>query len=326
MGDDHASGDLVTAGAAHRTGHRTRDRPRRLALALPRAGLRALDFRRRRRHLAEIRRSARPRTPDLDRPAFAAAATGPSTSPGRTRSTSAARESGAPRSFPEPPRRSPARRRSSTPPSPARFMSPPTAARPGATLPCPDFRDRPPPSPPAPDHPEIAYVSYSGLRAPVRSTWGVAKTTDAGRHWEPVYDNVRDAWLTDRFGAGWAGNPIGLGVAPHDANLVYATDSGRVLRTTDGGKTLEPDLLLSHAGRQLDHQRDRRHHLLRRPLRPLRSAPHVHQLHRYRPVGQRYGGRQLVQRHAHRRAAPMGEHHLLDGVRSRGARPHVGRR
>jgi photosystem II stability/assembly factor-like uncharacterized protein len=87
------------------------------------------------------------------------------------------------------------------------------------------------------DHPEIAYVSYSGLRAPVRSTWGVAKTTDAGRHWEAVYNTVRDAWLTGRFGAGWAGNPYGLGVAPHDAGLVYATDSGRVLRTSDGGKS-----------------------------------------------------------------------------------------
>jgi photosystem II stability/assembly factor-like uncharacterized protein len=88
-----------------------------------------------------------------------------------------------------------------------------------------------------PAHPEIAYVSYSGLRAPLHSTWGVAKTTDAGHHWEPVYHNVHDAWLTARFGAGWAGNPIGLGVAPQDAGLVYATDSGRVLRTTDGGKT-----------------------------------------------------------------------------------------
>jgi photosystem II stability/assembly factor-like uncharacterized protein len=87
-----------------------------------------------------------------------------------------------------------------------------------------------------PDQPEIAYVSYSGLRAPVRTTWGVAKTTDSGRRWVPVYDRVNDAWLTDRFGAGWAGNPIGLAVAPHDPTFVYATDSGRVLRTTDGGK------------------------------------------------------------------------------------------
>jgi photosystem II stability/assembly factor-like uncharacterized protein len=93
----------------------------------------------------------------------------------------------------------------------------------------------------SPTHPEIAYVSYSGLRAPLRAamraTSGVARTTDSGRHWEPVYDNVRDAWLSDRFGAGWAGNPIGLGVAPQDADLVYATDSARVLRSTDGGKS-----------------------------------------------------------------------------------------
>jgi photosystem II stability/assembly factor-like uncharacterized protein len=93
----------------------------------------------------------------------------------------------------------------------------------------------------SPEHPAIAYVSYSGLRTPVRATWGVAKTSDSGRHWEPVYDKVNDAWLSERFGAGWAGNPYGLGVAPraapHGAAIVYATDSGRVLRTTDGGKT-----------------------------------------------------------------------------------------
>ena len=89
----------------------------------------------------------------------------------------------------------------------------------------------------SPEHPEIAYVSYSGLRAPVRATWGVAQTTDSGRHWETVYDNVHDAWLSERFGTGWAGNPIGLAVAPRDARVVYATDSGRVMRTTDGGKT-----------------------------------------------------------------------------------------
>src|ERR1039457_4248808 len=50
-------------------------------------------------------------------------------------------------------------------------------------------------------HPEIAYVSYSGLRRPLRAamgaTSGVAKTTDSGHHWEPVYDNVHDDWLAD---------------------------------------------------------------------------------------------------------------------------------
>jgi photosystem II stability/assembly factor-like uncharacterized protein len=86
-------------------------------------------------------------------------------------------------------------------------------------------------------HPEIAYVAYSGLRAPIRATWGVARTTDAGAHWEPVYQNVRDAWLSDRFGAGWAGVPYGIGVSPTNPDVAYGTDSGRVVRTTDGGKT-----------------------------------------------------------------------------------------
>ena len=90
------------------------------------------------------------------------------------------------------------------------------------------------------DHPEIAYVYYNNLRTLLRTTWGVAKTTDAGRHWETVYENVRDAWLTERFGAGWADPVYGIGIAPHDPNLVYTTDSGRVMRTEDGGKSWNP--------------------------------------------------------------------------------------
>mgnify|MGYP003622992792 CR=1 FL=1 len=78
---------------------------------------------------------------------------------------------------------------------------------------------------------------------PVLSTLvgsGVARTTDAGLHWQPVYQHVRDAWLADRFGAGWAGIPYGIGVAPNAPDIAYATDSGRVERTTDGGKTWNP--------------------------------------------------------------------------------------
>jgi photosystem II stability/assembly factor-like uncharacterized protein len=89
-------------------------------------------------------------------------------------------------------------------------------------------------------HPEVAYVAYSGLRAPLHATSGVAKTTDAGLHWEPVYQNVRDAWLAGRFGAGWAGIPYGIGVSPTNPEIAYATDSGRAVRTTDGGKTWNP--------------------------------------------------------------------------------------
>ena len=96
----------------------------------------------------------------------------------------------------------------------------------------------------SPNHPEIAYVSYSGLRAPVSQSIGVAKTVDGGRHWELVWQdsresgpNVNDAWLSARFNPGWAGNPLYLGVAPGDPNIAYGTDFGRTMRTLDGGKT-----------------------------------------------------------------------------------------
>ena len=85
------------------------------------------------------------------------------------------------------------------------------------------------------EQPDVAYVSYYGLRAPIRATMGVAKTVDGGRHWTPVSHHVRDAWLTERFNAAWVGNPVGLGVAPGTPDVVYATDYGRTLRTLDGG-------------------------------------------------------------------------------------------
>jgi len=78
-------------------------------------------------------------------------------------------------------------------------------------------------------------VSYSGLRAPIRATRGVAKTVDGGRRWKPVYHHVQDAWLTERFNAEWVSNPLGPGVAPRASDVVYATDYGRALRTLDGG-------------------------------------------------------------------------------------------
>ena len=96
----------------------------------------------------------------------------------------------------------------------------------------------------APSNPEIAYASYSNLRSPMTQTFGVAKTTDAGAHWELVWQegreraaNVHDAWLSERFGSGWGGNPRGLAIAPGDPNVVYGTDDGRTMRTLDGGKT-----------------------------------------------------------------------------------------
>ena len=92
-------------------------------------------------------------------------------------------------------------------------------------------------------NPDVAYVSYNGLRAPIRMSLGVAKTTDRGRHWELVWQdsrtpaqNVHGAWVSERFNPGWAGNPLGLGVAPNNPEICYSTDYGRTMRTTDGGK------------------------------------------------------------------------------------------
>lgn len=103
------------------------------------------------------------------------------------------------------------------------------------------------------EHGETAYVSYdhlleqgywSYLWGAGRTEWrGVARTADGGKTWQLVWresksqaDNVHDAWISQRFGPGWAENPLALGVAPQDPNLCYATDYGRAMRTTDGGR------------------------------------------------------------------------------------------
>jgi len=93
-------------------------------------------------------------------------------------------------------------------------------------------------------HPEAAYVSYDHLMADKESWMGVAKTTNSGADWKLVWresavatKNVKDAWITERFGPGWGENPLNLTVAEQDANLAYSTDLGRTMRTTDGGAT-----------------------------------------------------------------------------------------
>ncbi|MCD6404470.1 MAG: hypothetical protein J7M19_01430 [Planctomycetes bacterium] len=96
-------------------------------------------------------------------------------------------------------------------------------------------------------HPEVAYLSYSNLltgRSQDEHYLGVAKTTDGGGTWELVWkdstkpgDNMKGAWLNERFGPWWGENPGNIGVAPTDPDIVYGTDSGRTMRTTDGGKT-----------------------------------------------------------------------------------------
>jgi len=77
---------------------------------------------------------------------------------------------------------------------------------------------------------------------------GVAKTTDSGHTWKPVWKedsntagkpgaNIHDAWITERFGSDWGENPLTLSVADQDPNLSYGTDLGRTMITTDGGAT-----------------------------------------------------------------------------------------
>src|SRR6267142_1203562 len=96
------------------------------------------------------------------------------------------------------------------------------------------------------DHPETAYVSYRELEESGIRWLGVAKTTDAGRSWQPVWKedsnpaaepgrNIHDAWITERFGSDWGENPLALAVAEQDANIAYGTELGRTMRTTDGG-------------------------------------------------------------------------------------------
>jgi photosystem II stability/assembly factor-like uncharacterized protein len=97
-------------------------------------------------------------------------------------------------------------------------------------------------------NPETAYVSYRNLEEAGVKYMGVAKTTDAGKTWKPVWKevsdeagkagaNIQDAWITERFGSDWGENPLALTVADQDRNLAYGTDLGRTMRTTDGGAT-----------------------------------------------------------------------------------------
>jgi len=91
-------------------------------------------------------------------------------------------------------------------------------------------------------HPKTAYVSYHHLNLDAKTWFGVAKTEDGGSTWKLVWKeneaaapNIHDAWITARFGAGWAENPLMLGVADQNPNLCYGTDFGRTMRTVDGG-------------------------------------------------------------------------------------------
>jgi len=97
-------------------------------------------------------------------------------------------------------------------------------------------------------HPQTAFVSYRDLQEGGVKYMGVAKTTDGGKTWKPVWKediniagkpvaNVHDAWITERFGSDWGENPLALTVAEQNPDVSYGTDLGRTMRSTDGGAT-----------------------------------------------------------------------------------------
>jgi photosystem II stability/assembly factor-like uncharacterized protein len=92
-------------------------------------------------------------------------------------------------------------------------------------------------------HPQTAYVAFAGLRVGEENFFGIAKTSDGGRHWAPVYQesrkpaaNVERAWIEDFYGG--TGPVHDLGVSPSNPDVCYATDScPRSFRTLVGGRS-----------------------------------------------------------------------------------------
>ena len=96
----------------------------------------------------------------------------------------------------------------------------------------------------------VAYASYRG------STFGVARTSDAGATWEMGWQesrnrpaNVDNGWVSERFGPGWGESPLALAVSPTDPARAWGTDMGRTLSTIDSGKTWTPRI---HASSRTD--------------------------------------------------------------------------
>ncbi len=96
--------------------------------------------------------------------------------------------------------------------------------------------------------PKTAYLSFrdhSRSVAEASRFMGVAKTEDQGKTWQMVWRdsnvlaaaNVKDPWITERYGPGWGENPFALGISPTNPDICFGTDFGRTMRTKDGGKT-----------------------------------------------------------------------------------------
>ncbi len=101
-------------------------------------------------------------------------------------------------------------------------------------------------------HPEVVYVSYSGLEVSNDTTCiGVAKSEDFGKTWKldwkdrltkggDLYSaNYKKGWIDERYGPTWGENPFSIAVSPVNPDICYSTDFGRTIKTSDGGLTWE---------------------------------------------------------------------------------------
>lgn len=95
-------------------------------------------------------------------------------------------------------------------------------------------------------HPETIYVAFYHWYLPNdrRPYYGVARTTDGGASWKivriesgEIAGNMRDSWISDRFGPDFGDQPLDMGVDERNPDLIYTADLGRLMRSTDGGNT-----------------------------------------------------------------------------------------
>jgi photosystem II stability/assembly factor-like uncharacterized protein len=95
-------------------------------------------------------------------------------------------------------------------------------------------------------HSETAYVGFGRMKVPgsAQGYFGIARTSDGGRHWEPVYQEANDKpaanmernYIEEFYGE--TGPIRDLGVSPTNPEVCYGTDScPRSFRTLDGGKS-----------------------------------------------------------------------------------------
>ena len=90
---------------------------------------------------------------------------------------------------------------------------------------------------------------------------------------KPPSPTVDGGWVTDRFGPGWGDNPQRARRRAHQSRYLLRNR----LRPHHAHHRRRQDLARRHSRKyavgRIDHHRPRRHHQLRRPLRPVRPQP-----------------------------------------------------